>query len=291
MKRRHDIPHSKERIRRKRKHAIASAILVSVALMMIVFGAAWIAYRPAIRIANVEVSGNRVMDSDTIASFVREQLQGTYLFLFPKDNTFLYPKHGITQDLLVSFARIRSADVARDGLTALAVNIRERAPFALWCGAIFENQNDDRETCYFTDSDGFIFAEAPHFSDNVYLKFYAPLETPETETTAENRSPIASRFLSPDQFRNINLFHDLLLRDGITISKAVAMPDGDWSFMMDEEGKILFNVAEDPMRLAADFESAFRAELGEPNDPKLRNNIDYVDLRFGGKVFFKKKTS
>jgi hypothetical protein len=288
MRRRHDIPHSKERLKRKRKQAAVNVVLVAITVFLLVGATAWVSARPHIRIATITVHGTSILRSDEITSFVRHEMDGKYFFLFPKDNVFFYPKKTIAHDLLASFKRIRSVEISSDGFTALSVSITERAPYSLWCGITAPTVSGNTETCYFTDQEGFIFAEAPRFSDNVYLKFYGPLVGAATTTAAP---PIGSSFLTAEQFRKINLFRDLLDRVHVKIYRASAIGEGDFGFAMDGGGTIFFNVSQDPVRLASDFESAYRAELGDPGDQNLRAHLMYVDLRFAGKVFFKKNGS
>ena len=305
MARRRDIPHSQNRIKRKRKIILWKFLAILFAIILVVGGIAWGLSRPGLRIARIEVTGNNVLGTDEIASFIRKEISGKYFFLFPKDSIVFYPKERIQNDLLDSFKQILSIKVSAQGLTALSVTINERKPYSLWCGeTLFDTGVEGDTPCYFTDETGFLFAQAPRFGGNVYLEFYGSLY--ETETGLPVRGltasdiaqagtgtlsaiSVGSIFLPISEFKTINLFRDLFERMGFKISKITAMDAGDFTFIIREGGKVLLNKKQDPMRLVSDIESAFRAEFGDPGDVLIRKQVEYIDARFANKIFFKKK--
>lgn len=290
MARRRDIPHSQNRIKRKRKIILWKFLAILFAVILVVGGIAWGLSRPGLRIARIEVTGNSVLGTDEITSFVLEELSGKYFFLFPKDSILFYPKERIQKNLLGSFKRILSIEVGAQGLTALSITINERKPHSLWCGKTLSDEDTEGDTpCYFMDEEGFLFAQAPHFGGNVYVEFYGPIYEAAISTSTLNPIPIGSIFLPIPEFKTITLFRELLGRIGLNITAVIAMDAGDLTFTMHEGGKVLLNKKQDPMRLVSDIESAFRTELGDPGDSLVRKRVLYIDARFTNKIFFKKK--
>lgn len=299
MARRRDIPHSQNRIKRKRKIILWKFLATLFVVILVVGGIAWGLSRPGLRIARIEVTGNSVLGTDEITSFVLKELSGKYFFLFPKDSILFYPKERIQNDLLDSFKRILSIEVNAQGLTALSITINERKPHSLWCGKTLSDEDTEGDTpCYFMDEEGFLFAQAPHFGGNVYVEFYGPiyeaaisLPVParQTGTSTLSAIPIGSIFLPIPEFKTITLFRELFGRIGLNIIAVIAMDAGDLTFTMHEGGKVLLNKKQDPMRLVSDIESAFRTELGDPGDSLIRKRVLYIDARFTNKIFFKKK--
>lgn len=292
MARRRDIPHSQARIKRKRKMILWKFSAIFFAIILIIGGIVWGLSRPGLRITRIEVIGNSFLGTEEIASFVRKEMSGKYFFLFPKDSIALYPKERIKNDLLDSFKRILSIQVTAQSLTALSITINERKPYSLWCGEVLLDTREPTDTsCYFMDEAGFLFAEAPHFSDNVYVEFYGPFyeAAAQAGTSTPSTIPVGSIFLPVLEFKTINLFRDLLERMGLNIRAMAALPAGDVTFVIREGGKVLLNKKQDPLRVVSDIESAFRAEMGDPGDPLIRKRIDYIDARFTNKIFFKKK--
>ncbi len=288
MARRRDIPHSPDRIKRKRTKALWKLFAILFVIIFIVGGTAWGFSRPGLRIARIEVTGNSVLGSDEITSFVGKEISGRYFFLFPKDSILFYPKDRIKNDLLVSFKRILSLSVSAKDLTTLSITINERKPYSLWCGETFLDGTAQTNTsCYFIDETGFLFAQAPHFGGNVYVEYYGPLY--DAGTSSPGVFPTGSMFLPVSEFKTVDLFRDLLERIGFHATKIIGMAAGDYTFIMREGEKVLLNKTEDPMRLVSDIESAFRTELGDPSDVLIRKEVEYIDARFANKIFFKKK--
>ncbi len=290
MARRRNIPHSQDRIKRKRKRALWNFAAIFFVVILVVAGTAWGFSRPGLRIAHIEVSGNSVLGTNEIISFVNKEMNGKYAFLFPKDSILFYPKDRIKNDLLDSFKRILSIEVRAKDLTTLSITINERKPYSLWCGETFLNgATPINIPCYFTDKTGFLFAEAPHFSDNVYVEFYGPLYRERSSTSTPGIIPEGSIFLPVPEFKTIDSFRDLLERIGFRSRAIIAMDAGDFTLIMRGGEKVLLNKNQDPTRLVSDIESAFRTELGDPSDALVREHIEYIDARFANKIFFKKK--
>ncbi|MDO8572653.1 MAG: hypothetical protein Q7S11_02665 [bacterium] len=290
MSRRRDIPHSKKRIKQKRKIALWKFFIIFLVIALSLSGFIWGLSRPSLRITAIEVTGNNVLDTDEIVSLVRKEISGKYFYLFPKDSIILYPRERIKSDLLNFYKRILSLSVNAEGLTALSITINERKPYSLWCGSTLpETRAQENPQCYFTDETGFIFAEAPHFGDNVYIEFYGPLFAEHMATSSLSVEPVGSVYLSALEFKTIDLFRDLLSRTGLHTTKIASLDAGDVAFIIREGGKILLNKKQDPMKILSDLEAAFRTELGDPGDPLIRKQIEYIDARFANKIFFKKK--
>lgn len=283
--RRRDIPHSRERLRRKRNYALKNAALIVFALVLFMGTLVWILSDERVRISRVDVTGNVVIQDHEIEARVKEVLRGKYLFLFPKDSIFLYPHTALYEAIQNDFKRIVSLTVERAGFSALAIKIAEREPHALWCGD--EYRANEERACYFMDSDGYIFTEAPQFTGSVYFEFYGPRST--ATSTEVSPSPVGTNYKTPEEFHKIVAFKDNIARLGIPAGRMLSLPFGDYELRMDDGGKIYWNVARDPLDLASDFEAAYRTEIGDPRDGLLRDKIEYIDTRFANKIFFKRR--
>jgi len=285
--RRRDIPHSKERIRRKRNYVIQNTTLIVFALILFVGTLVWILSDERVRISRIDVSGNVVIQDHEIEDHVNEVLNGKYLFLFPRDSVFLYPRKEIYDSVRSDFKRILKLEVERKNLTVLSIQIEERQPHALWCGDEYR-KIDESSVCYFLDAGGYIFSEAPQFTGSAYFEFFGP-HTSATTTEKISDTPIGTQYRTPLEFEKINQFKENLERLSIGTRAMAALPFGDYVLYMNEGGKVFWNIKREPLDLASDFEAAYRIEMGDPNDSLTREKIEYIDMRFENKVFFKKK--
>ena len=128
----------------------------------------YVAHRPQIRISKIELSGGVLVTQTDIEKSSFQYLKGSYLFLFPKNNTLWYLRDGLSNYLKENFKRIDTINIHRKDLKTLSIDIKERKPVAMWC----EGLPREEEECYFLDQNSTIFAKAPNFSGDAYFKFY-----------------------------------------------------------------------------------------------------------------------
>src|ERR1700722_14750180 len=93
-----ELPQSRVRARRKRRR-IRIAYLCAAALLILLIALVALAHAPFLRITGVDVSGESTLNGNAIASEVMSDISGSYLYVFPKDNIFLYPKYRTQADL------------------------------------------------------------------------------------------------------------------------------------------------------------------------------------------------
>ncbi len=277
-----DILASSRRLKRKRilfRAALGAAgFLVSFAAVSALF------YIPALRIKNIVVRGNSILESAEIISAVTQTINGKYVGIFPKDSILVFPKEKISAELAKKFGRIKRVSVKRGFPDSLSVTIEERKPTALFCQENKQNYAanfaskpgvGNENVCYFIDQDGIVFEPAPNFSDNVYVKFYA--EGGEAASGAGIPEKISG-------FKKMMWFAEAARNSGVDIIKVAMAKERMKKFYSSEGWFIMLNENDD-------FQTAFenlKLALGE----KIKDNrkyLEYLDLRFGNKLFYKYK--
>jgi len=274
-----------KRIRLKDKKIIQKTVFTIAIFFLVLILIVWGLHNQNIRITNIYIEGsNAVLDKD-IKERVLMNIDNKYLWLFPKDNIFIYPKARIKKDILTTFKRVYYIKVNTIDLTSIVVTIKERDPYAIWCGeSISDNENAISDTCFFMDSTGFIFARAPNFSDNVYLTIYGVLQNiSQSSNTFDN--PIGKRFLEEKYFTHLMLLRDTLSNEEIDAVYLTSQDDGDFQVYIATGGKLIFNKKQDIEKIFRDLISAVEAK--EVDGMNVWENLEYIDLRFDNKVIFK----
>src|SRR4051812_15974146 len=105
-----ELPQSKLRRRRRRRRLLALCAIALV-LALLIAGAAWLSRAPFLKIGAITVSGAQSIATSSIEEFVHSRLAGSYLWLFPRDNIFLYPRAAIAAGLLQRYPELRQAEV------------------------------------------------------------------------------------------------------------------------------------------------------------------------------------
>jgi len=218
-------------------------------------------------ISTIQIQGNEVTKSDEIENIARQGLADKYLWLIPRSSALLYPKNKIKKAILEEIPRLLSLDLSLVNSRTLVATIVEREPFALYCA---------EADCFFLDHTGYIFSEAPAFSDGVYIIYS---RDPALE------SPLGGNLLSEEDFIQVSNFLESLKTMNI-LSKTLLIRDDEYHITLPAGGVITWKASADPELIRSSLE----AFLSDRNITQGKNTLEkllYVDLRFGNKIFYK----
>ena len=245
---------------------IVVGIVIVVVLSMVV-GAVYYATRlPAFQITAVEVTGGFTIPHETIQTDVETLLQGTYFKLIPRTFVYTYPHQAIL-DTILHIPRVKDARLAiRHGHT-LDVAFDEYQPFALWCRGASSSQ------CAFLDRSGYAFAAAPELTGNAFVRYQTP--------TATSTAP--GQVIAPQRMGQTTSFIDRLKNDlDLYVTTVDIVGDGDIDYTVSGGGMLKTSTDMPPATTFANLQTI----LSSATFHRLESGkFDYIDLRFGDKVF------
>lgn len=252
--------------RRRARIFIISVVSVLLALSCLV----GLTYWPALQIKDVAVSGAQTLPPGTVEAFVRDRLAGEYWYVFSKSNIFLYPKQQIAADLVQTYPVLASADVHAADFHTITVNLVEREPRALLCS------QDNR--CLFMDENGVAYTDAPIFSEPVYVSYYG--------STTGNMLP--KQFLTPVEFQALSALVDAIAQKLQGEQAADIAVDGEKDVRMRFVSgfTLIFALSDHGGDV---FERLGLALIAEPLAAHKLSDFEYLDLRFGDKLYYKLK--
>src|SRR3989338_3907089 len=161
--------HSEKVMARRHKRRVRIFLLVIIVITAITGTGVWFFRYPHLMIAHVVVGETKILDGEAVQEYIEQKLNEKYLFIFPKRHVLLYPERDIREGVLANFSWLKDATIAFGENRSLLVDLTERHPTYLWCRDPFPfNEMSDAdlaELCYFTDDAGYLFAQAPYFSD------------------------------------------------------------------------------------------------------------------------------
>lgn len=225
----------------------------------------------ALQIHDVTVAGGFTISHEAIEGAVWNELNGTYFRLIPKRFAYFYPEEAI-RTTLESFPRMKQVHVERAGKT-IAVAFEEYEPYALWC------KNDDDETCLFIDSNGYAFSEAPELTGSAFLRFRKGNEEPTLRTNVFTRE-----FL-----HEVVAFSETLERElSLYVTHIHTEGDYDVNFRISGGGLIKVSQIRPFSESLANLRSILASEEFAHIEP---GNFQYIDLRFGDKVFVNEEST
>jgi len=268
-------------------------------------------------IKKIKISGERTISRAVLANQIKPRLEGRYFGLFPKNNAFIYGRRGMIDFLKTNILKIEEAEVSLDDLNTLSINITERQARLLWC-------KNDPKTCYYADGNGLIFDRAPHFSDGVFLRFEGGLPSEESDSYYVGKNIFPAEYIKmlitfrqraeellkknfSDNWKASYYFLgegsdiDLFFENGIGGKWKIMMSprtEEGYSFKGNDSSGLLKPETEATWAgFGGDLESAeanlkvilsseaFRGSADNKTEPL--KNLEYIDLRFGKKIFYK----
>ncbi len=251
------------------------------ALVLIIGLLAWGSHYEGVSISSVTVEGVKVVDADAVASVAYQELKGNNFLIWNRANMLWYPKKDIVADIQEVFPRVKDISVRRTSMTAIAIEITERAPAYVWCEGSYLNRERDAAlvgdekytpTCYFTDREGFIFDTAPTFSGAAYLTWYGG---------KGEGSPLGSYIADENVFEHTLSVVEMTRASGL-LPVHVEFRDNDGYIFFDDDTYLMY-----PLDVSLDSFATDIAAVLEKIDENTK--WEYLDMRFGNKVFFREK--
>jgi hypothetical protein len=224
----------------------------------------------AVTISKVTVRGGETISHEEVENIVRAKLDGSYLKLVPRSFAFTFPQQEVESGVR-EIKRIKNLTVMRTGGTELLVEFDEYVPHALWC------KDSDSEGCYFLDDAGYSFSPAPSLSGGSFMRFVAIGKAPAEHTQA----------FSEEEYKKVHELVSLFSDAGWHISKAEIDAAGDGFLTIVDGGEFKVSLKQSSKETVDNLLTVLNSEKFAHIHP---GNFEYVDLRFGSKVFVNEVT-
>ncbi len=245
---------------KKRKSIFKSRLFWIILLVLTLSGGLFyfFVFSPVFQIKEVKVAGNLKIPSEEIIEITEKHIETSILF-FPSKSIFFGGFHQAREEIRNSFPLISEVVIKRDLPSALRVNIEERIPVATW---VFQ------EDKFFLDAEGIVF-EKTEASKKPVIK-------------GSRKVPLGAEAVGKNLLKDILEISSGLSDRGIEIKefsisypKVTIKTEEGWEAYFDSEGNISTQ--------AANLIVVIQEEVGETK----RKDLEYVDLRFQERVFYK----
>ena len=255
---------SKRMRRHKRLMRVSTVYAVGFALLCILI---FFFFRISIlQIKNVEISGADKFDQAGIQSIAEKLSAGNVAYFIPKHFFLLYPKKEIAKIIMENYPEVISAKVVFRSFNKVGVKLVGRDPYAYYCTT----------SCFFADAQGFVYKEATSTTEHIIFRDLRVL--PE-------QSMLRTYPLPTETFREVEGFARNISELNLHIKEIVIEANGDLS-VLTEEGKIIISIRESFSVQYSFLKTALSQKVFLYPDGSIRN-FNYIDLRFGKKIFYK----
>lgn len=259
------------KVKRRRQQLLAACLCV-LGIATAVAGVGGMSHVGRLAIVDVKVTGIQELAVEDVVRTAHSELFRDSFEFFSRKNMFLYPKGTIEKKLATEFPRIRTVEVKREALLAQSVliSIEERRPFATWCsGTSFSN-------CFVMDREGYLFAERTGENLETNYIFRGAL--------SQGIEPIGQTFLL-GRLEKITELLAYLAQNGYSAEGISIQNDKDFEAPLLRGPVLRIPFDTDPGALVKNMELALESEALKADF----SSIDYLDLRFGNRVYFKMK--
>lgn len=280
------LKNSQEREKKIRKVKLTMGLLLVVIL---VGGFVGILNYSLFRIKGVSVVGESAESKDQVKAFVFSELSGRYFGIIPKDNTFFFSKVNLSSRLGKKFPRLAEVKIRLSSLDSLVIEISDKNARLIWC----EGETGVKSgRCFYVNSDGEIYSESPNFSSTVMAEVVAPLSA----------SPIGQKVMASSTLEKISglvaTLKRLIPSLAITpvqnqVSHLELLGAGDWKIVVSQSNgstwQVIFNEKKPLSQLVGSLSSTLNNETFLADWTKKAGGLDYIDLRFDNKIFYRFK--
>lgn len=303
-------PNRKQEARKRVAGFVFFAFCVFAIVGLFGFGLYSFAQLEKFRIKNISVEGARALSQDEIRIVAEDALGGSFFFIIPRNHYVFAQSRHLAETLPKKFPRIRTASVKKIFPDGIKIIIEERTEWGIYCGEIsnllkqiapqfdgasksqISNQSgDDTATSMALGEDDAVVHAVCGYIDRKGVLFEYPFEVFGTLL------PV----ISDNSLAEIREGDAVVSRDAVSFFEAArnrAKQELGISFI---ELGVMKELPDDYRLYSNEGWYVLAPRLGDQalwfnplkalmeHELKNRVGLEYIDARFGNKLFYKKK--
>jgi cell division septal protein FtsQ len=217
----------------------------------------------------IVVKGLETIPEGDVRSRADALLAGAYYGIVPYRFSPTIPTERIIESV-ESLARVASATVSTEG-KQVVVTVVEHEPEMVWCGSA------STSPCYYVDRSGIAYEKTPGLVGSALMRF-----------VVVGTDPMPGASLLRDEIRSllIDIARILEERHAFRIARIEYEENGDAVLYLSQGGRLLLTTSKD---LATTYDNLTSVLSSEQYANLKPGTFEYIDLRFGNKVFVQKE--
>ena len=234
------------------------------------------------QITRISVTGTKSLSENEVQNYLAAEIEGERWHTLPNSNILFFSPALAGQKLTDHFPAIKSASVEKHFPGEIYASITERTLFAVYCedgddtGTSTPALSPSSAPCFFMDPGGVIFREAPRVVGTLILTFVSD---------GMSDVELGQQVLEPDVLSGFQQLAEAFAKiagiavNGFRLRKNA--PDDAWV----ETGggySIIVRRDADSQKVAEIIKAVLENEIRD-----RASNLEYIDARFGNKVFVK----
>jgi len=251
------------------------------------------------RLTTFNILGQTSQDLPALKQTIRGELDGYCLGLVPKNSVFFFSKANLSALLKRKFPGLQSIKIDSPNLNTLAITVADRESKFLWCNVLADNNKQ----CYYLNDDGLVYQAAPNFSTSIILEFESGAVIKKLNLLVINPKDLsrAKLFLSFLKSALTDWPRHSLSEGGLAttspaykLARVNVLPLEDFEALIvsspnpSNSWRLLFNTSVSVDQLITNFNTLIKDSTLTRDWPATKS-LDYLDLRFENKAFYKFK--
>lgn len=214
-------------------------------------------------IKEIQISGNQKVQREDLEGFIWSEVERKIL-IFSTKSIFLANLQEIKKNLLETFPKISQINLKRKFSDILIVRIQEREPLFVFC--------KNSSPCFYLDKEGVIFEEVSGNGEQFLI-----IKDVRSQEARLGKKVIEEKLLG--DIRKIVLE----LRETEIFIEEFTLFEEKIEVKTLQDFEVYFNQKEDISSQIQNLSLVLEEEIPTEN----RANLEYIDLRFGNRVYYK----
>ena len=236
-----------------------------------------IVFFPPFQIKEIKITGNAAVLEESILEKIEDKINMKIINFFSR-SIFLVNLREIEKNILSDSPKLAGVRVERNFPGIISAVVEERVGLAGWRGAGVEpeNSNNQNNKYFLIDKEGVIFEEADL------------AETPVKITNRESPSDfsLGAKVIEGELLSHIlKIESNLKEKFKISVSEFLIVSRDRLNVKINEGWEAYFNPGEDMDWQLTKLVLVLEKEI----PPDFRRNLEYIELRFGERAYFKYK--
>jgi hypothetical protein len=238
------------------KNKLWYKILSIIILIVVLVFLYWFTYGALWKINNIEIVGAKHTDIEVLKTDIYNMSEKKKFLIVPNNHILFLSKKKVINHVLENYPSVENVEIKKTKDRDVIITIKDRMPMGVWCD----------ENCFFFDDQGILFKKSFNYTGAVFTRW---------GTMSSSTLRFYDKVLCLDSCID-KTFVSFLSQNKI---KEVSM-DGVDLRMFTEYGFYIkaLNNASTTMRNIALFKKEYVGDL---------KALEYVDVRFGDKIFYK----
>ncbi len=267
-------------VEKKRWRVPITVLVFAICIVATLYGTYWVLSHPKFTIANISISGVATLREEGLRAVINSYLSEQTVVRISRGQYFFASPGALEELLRQHFPKIKEITAVKEMPNTLSFFINERDTWGILCNftapvgqASTTPRSTQASNCAYIDHEGFAFAESPILEGFLTKKIY----TDETDLyIGQSAVP-----------KSAVIFYENMMR--AFSAAGISIPSTEYIKELPRDAKVyagrwyvLVARDADPQKIADVLKPLIDTEL-----KGKMNALNYIDMRFGNKVFYK----